>query len=51
VEKTKFSGSSSDVDLSGPQFPNLSNVIYLFLWYWGLNSEPTPCATPSVIFL
>jgi hypothetical protein len=24
--------------------------IYLFLWYWGLNSGPTPWATPPTLF-
>jgi hypothetical protein len=22
-----------------------------FLWYWGLNSEPSPWATPPALFL
>jgi hypothetical protein len=34
----------------------ISNVhyqiwIFFFLWYWGLNSGPTPWATPSALFL
>jgi hypothetical protein len=25
--------------------------VFLFLWCWGLNSGPTPWATPPVLFL
>jgi hypothetical protein len=27
------------------------NLFFFFLWYWGLNSGPTPWATPPALFL
>jgi hypothetical protein len=46
--------SNSDIIFLRPlerDFLIIINYCYYYLWYWGLNSGPTPQTTPPVLFV